>query len=99
MMIGTVAEDVANRDGTQSFVDVLSMLLAMQEGGLVLTAPAIGMTSLELVKRSAAPDEVLGWSHSCFVGDLPCLRFRGCSQHLDVLDRAGRRRQLRADVS
>ena len=95
LMIGTVAEDVVNGDGTQTFVAALSALLSIQEGGLALTAPAIGLTSFELVERSEAPYEVLGLSHSCFLGDLPCLQCRGCLKHLDVLDRLGRRRARR----
>lgn len=91
LMIGTIAEDHVNRDGTPEFVETLDRLLTQQEGGLKLEAPAIGLTAQELLSTSAAPPEVLGWSHSCFVSDIPCLKCRGCAKQLATLRRAGLR--------
>ena len=98
LLIGTVAEDGANGDGSPEFVQTLSGLLAMQEGGLELIAPAIDLSSVELVERSGIPPEILTWSHSCCVSDVPCLRCRGCLKHLAVLDRTGRRRPVTEEV-
>jgi 7-cyano-7-deazaguanine synthase len=92
LLIGTIAEDSANGDGTERFVEALDAVLACQEGGLRLSAPAIGMSARDLVGVSGIPDEVLGWTHSCFVSDIPCLKCRGCTKHLTTLDRSGRRR-------
>lgn len=91
LMIGTVAEDRSNGDGTERFIGALDTLLACQEGGMRLTAPGIGMSAIELVSVSDIPGEVLGWTHSCFVSDIPCLKCRGCAKHLTTLDRTGRR--------
>lgn len=89
--IGSVAEDEVNRDGSSQFRDALSTLMHLQEGGITVEAPAAHLSAMELVKTSAAPAELLGWTHSCFVSDKPCLRCRGCQKHLGVLAALGRR--------
>lgn len=89
--IGSVAEDEVNRDGSVAFRTTLSKLMELQEGGISIDAPAARFSAMELVKESAAPAELLGWTHSCFVSDTPCLRCRGCQKHLSVLDALDRR--------
>jgi len=91
LMIGTIAEDAANGDGTRAFVEAMDVLLQSQEGVLRFSAPAIDMTAPELLQRSGAPQEVLGWCHSCFVSDIPCMKCRGCAKQLKVLEYTGRR--------
>ncbi len=90
-MIGTLSEDATNKDGTPDFVEVLDRLLRLQEGGIRLTAPAIGMNAVELLMASGIPQEVAGWTHSCFVSDTPCMKCRGCQKQLKVLEYTGRR--------
>jgi len=72
LLLGTVVSDRAHADGAPSFVDALSRLLQMQEGGLTLEAPAIAMSSAELVRTSGVPAGLLAWAHSCHVGPLAC---------------------------
>jgi 7-cyano-7-deazaguanine synthase len=91
IMVGTVSEDKTNGDGSEAFIAALDVLLSLQEHGLRVSAPAIHLTSAELVKDSGVPAEVLGWTHSCFVSDIPCLRCRGCGKHLGALEAIGRR--------
>ena len=90
-MIGTLSEDSSNGDGTPEFVDTMDRLLRLQEGGIRLVAPAIGMNAVELLATSGIPQEVAGWSHSCFVSDTPCMKCRGCRKQLKALEYTGRR--------
>lgn len=91
VLTGTVASD-GNRhaDGTTGFYDRLDSLVRYQEGGISVLAPAIGLTTVELVTASCVSDSVLGWTHSCHRGDLPCLDCPGCHKRAQVLERLGR---------
>jgi 7-cyano-7-deazaguanine synthase len=91
ILIGSVLEDRLNRDGTREFRDALDTLLRQQEGGIGLDAPASALSSVDLVRTSAIPPRVLGWTHSCFISNVPCLKCRGCRKHLGVLDELGLR--------
>jgi 7-cyano-7-deazaguanine synthase len=84
LLIGTVASDSQHRDGTAEFVDMLAKLLEHQEGNLSLVAPALGMTSVDLVRTSRVPRAVLCWAHSCHVGNIPCGTCRGCNKYREV---------------
>jgi 7-cyano-7-deazaguanine synthase len=57
-----------------------------------VTAPAIEMSSAELIERSGVTDAVLGWAHSCHVADVACGSCPGCLKHADVLSKMGRPR-------
>lgn len=81
LMIGALATDAEHADGRPAFVDAISGLMSLQEGGVTVNAPAIGMDAPELVRVSGIPREVLAWAHSCHVGDLACGRCRGCVKH------------------
>jgi 7-cyano-7-deazaguanine synthase len=81
LVIGALATDVEHADGRKSFIDAISNLMEMQEGGLTVSAPAVDMTGVELVQRSGIPQAVLAWAHSCHLGDLACGRCRGCVKH------------------
>lgn len=89
--IGSVAEDEVNRDGSTEFRSALSTLMELQEGAIRVDAPAAHLSARQLVEVSSAPTELLGWTHSCFVSNTPCLKCRGCQKHLGVLDALGRR--------
>jgi len=79
--IGALRTDGFHVDGRQEFVDALSALLSMQEGGLRLEAPAAAYSAEELVQVSGIPMNVLAWSHSCHKSDYACGYCRGCEKH------------------
>ncbi len=79
--IGALRTDGFHVDGRQEFVDALSALLSMQEGGLKLEAPAAAYSAEELVQVSGIPMNVLAWSHSCHKSDYACGYCRGCEKH------------------
>lgn len=92
VLIGTVATDCRHKDGTHQFVDDMDKLLCAQEGGVRFAAPAISMTSAELVRQSRIEPSVLAWAHSCHVGRLACGRCRGCVKHSEIMQTLGLQR-------
>lgn len=86
LMLGSVASDGVHADGRGEFYVAVDALLALQEGGMRVTAPALDMTTVELVRRSGVSRDVLAWAHSCHVGDLACGACRGCVKHYWVTD-------------
>lgn len=89
LLIGCLATDGRHADGRASFVEAMDALLAMQEGGMRLEAPAISMTAVALVRASGAPHEFLAWTHSCHVADHACGMCRGCQKHYETLEGLG----------
>jgi 7-cyano-7-deazaguanine synthase len=89
LVIGTVKTDGAHADGTPRFIEAMSALLELQEGGVTLKAPAIEWTSAQLVRRSEVPIEVLAWAHSCHTSDFACGRCRGCAKHFETMQELG----------
>jgi 7-cyano-7-deazaguanine synthase len=85
ILIGTLASDAANGDGSASFVDALDHLLALQEGGLRLEAPAIELDAAMLIEASRIPAPLLAWSHSCHVANHACGRCRGCNKRATIM--------------
>ncbi|HET8899626.1 MAG TPA: 7-cyano-7-deazaguanine synthase [Rhodanobacteraceae bacterium] len=85
LLLGTVASDGTHRDGTKEFVDKVDALMACQEGGLRVRAPAIGLNTAELVRTAGIPLNMLAWAHSCHKASVPCGQCRGCNKHLEVL--------------
>jgi 7-cyano-7-deazaguanine synthase len=59
LLIGTVQSDSAHKDGTKAFVDAISDLLRGQESSMLIEAPAIEMSTAELVRRSGIPSSYL----------------------------------------
>lgn len=84
LMIGTVRSDGGHLDGTPGFVERLDALLHYQEGGLRVSAPAITLSTAELVRAARVPLPILAWAHSCHVSDVACGRCRGCNKHREV---------------
>ena len=90
-MIGCVKGDGDRHvDGRSVFIDALGALVAMQEGGPEVIAPAIGQTSAELVGESGVSDALLALTHSCHRSSLACGACPGCSKRGDVLSALGR---------
>lgn len=84
LMIGTVRGDAGHLDGTPGFVERLDALMRYQEGGLRVTAPAIAMSTAELIRTADVPLSLLAWAHSCHVSDIACGTCRGCNKHREV---------------
>lgn len=87
--IGTVCSDATHRDGTREFMDAMNRVLACQESGIVLEAPAIDLTTAGLIRRSGLPSEYLAWAHSCHKADVACGNCRGCNKYFEVFEELG----------
>lgn len=77
--VGLVKGDIY-KDCSPAFVDALNRLLAMQERPVKVVAPGRRLSTLELLKKSRIPFEMLGATTSCHVGDIPCGRCAGCTK-------------------
>ena len=84
LLLGTVATDAQHRDGRTTFVAHLDALMRCQEGEMAVTAPAIGLTTVDLIRQTKVPRSLMAWAHSCHTGDLPCGRCRGCNKYLET---------------
>jgi 7-cyano-7-deazaguanine synthase len=89
VLIGTVASDKRHADGSEDFVLCLNSLLEMQEGGVTLEAPAIKLSSLELVRESRIDLSILAWAHSCHSSNVACGHCPGCAKHSEVMQSIG----------
>lgn len=89
LMIGALATDGTHADGRPEFVEAMSKVMSLQEGGITVSAPAIGLTAVELVKTSGIPREVLAWAHSCHVANFACGQCRGCVKHYQTWEALG----------
>lgn len=84
LLLGAVSTDGTHTDGTPPFVEAIGQLLALQEGALTVEAPAIALTTAELVRRSKVPRPVLAWAHSCHRASVACGQCRGCNKYFEV---------------
>jgi 7-cyano-7-deazaguanine synthase len=86
LMLGSVSSDNIHVDGTAKFYETLSALMAMQEGRLMVSAPALDLTTAELVQSSGISRDLLAWAHSCHTSPLACGDCRGCYKHQRVME-------------
>jgi 7-cyano-7-deazaguanine synthase len=84
LYLGTVKSDGSHRDGTPEFIGAISRLMALQEGGMTVEAPAIELGTAELVRKAGVPRDMLAWAHSCHKSNVACGRCRGCNKYLEV---------------
>lgn len=89
LLIGTLVTDAQHADGNPEFVKTISNLLFLQEGKMILEAPAINMTASHLIKISNIPLEILAWSHSCHTSEYACGMCRGCRKHYETMVELG----------
>jgi 7-cyano-7-deazaguanine synthase len=82
--LGSVASDSAHIDGTAMFVQAMDNVLSLQEGGIRLVAPALRLSTMELIQAASLPRQVLAWAHSCHRSDFACGVCRGCQKNLAV---------------
>jgi len=86
IIIGTVRGDSdVHADGRAEFISCLDAIMRVQEGGVRVTAPAIKLSSEELLSCSGATADLLGWTFSCHVSEYACGQCRGCTKHLNAI--------------
>jgi 7-cyano-7-deazaguanine synthase len=86
LLLGSVVSDGTHVDGTAPFYNMLDRLFAMQEGLLRVSAPALDLTSAELVRASGIGRDLLAWAHSCHTSAIACGACRGCFKHQHVME-------------
>ncbi|MDD9973320.1 MAG: 7-cyano-7-deazaguanine synthase [Candidatus Poribacteria bacterium] len=86
LLIGALRTDGFHKDGTQDFIDRMNAIFALQEGDLIIEAPAIKLDAVELVRESGVPRDILSWSHSCHVAEYACGFCRGCRKHYETME-------------
>jgi 7-cyano-7-deazaguanine synthase len=96
IIIGAVRTDV-HADGKRPFIRGIDRLMALQEGNVKVSAPALSLKPTRLIEDSGFPDALLGLTFSCHVMEYPCGRCRGCVKHLGTLDRMRRLRGRAAE--
>lgn len=84
-MIGTVRSDCIHPDGTLEFVHAIDQALQIQDTRIRLTAPAIDMSTFELVQASNVSRDLLGWTFSCHRAAVACGQCRGCQKTVELL--------------
>ncbi len=89
LIFGAVSTDAIHADGRREFFERITRLMELQEGGIRVTAPAIELSSVELIRKSGAPLSILAWSHSCHVAALACGVCRGCVKHATTMKALG----------
>jgi 7-cyano-7-deazaguanine synthase len=57
--------------------------VAYQEGHLRVVAPAIALSTVELIRLVAVPPGLLAWSHSCHKANIACGNCRGCNKYIE----------------
>jgi 7-cyano-7-deazaguanine synthase len=89
VMIATVSNDWEYKDGSVGFIETISKLLLLQEGGIRLSAPAIEMTAVELTLKAQVPPEVLSKTFSCTSTARACGVCASCLKRYEVLKSTG----------
>jgi 7-cyano-7-deazaguanine synthase len=89
LLVASVQSDGSHADGREEFFDAIDRVLQLQEGGLRVSAPAIRMTSSELIRASGIPGSILCWAHSCHTSSFSCGNCRGCFKHDAVMKEIG----------
>lgn len=89
LLFGTVVSDCFHADGTKEFFLAIDELMSLQEGTIKVSAPAIDMSSADLIRISHVSPEIIGWTHSCHTHNYSCGRCRGCQKHIQVLKEVG----------
>lgn len=90
ILIGTVASDHVHADGSPEFVERLDRLIKCELPKTSVIAPAIDLSTLELVEMSRVPIDILGWTFSCHRSTVACGQCRGCNKTIDLWEALGR---------
>lgn len=90
VLLGSVSTDgLRHVDGTRRFYEALDALIALQEGGIHVAAPALELTTAELVQRAALDPSVLALTYSCHRACRPCGDCPGCWKRTELLRELG----------
>ena len=89
IMIGTVASDKDHPDGSPRFIDAISHSINAQNSKIKVVAPALHMTTRQLVESSKISFDLLGWTFSCHRADVACGQCRGCNKSFDLFNAIG----------
>lgn len=89
LLFGSVKSDFIHIDGRKEFFDKINDLTSLQEGSIHIAAPAVELTSTELIKLSGIERGILAWAHSCHVSNFACGSCRGCYKHQSVMAELG----------
>lgn len=82
---GVVKSDNRFLDGSKRFLQRMAGVLACQEGGLRIVAPAHSLTAEELIIKSKAPRSILGATFSCHRSNIACGDCPGCRKQRELL--------------
>jgi 7-cyano-7-deazaguanine synthase len=63
--------------------------MQLQEGSISIEAPAINLSTAELIQVSGIPPEQLAWAHSCHKSNFACGECRGCNKYFGVRKELG----------
>jgi 7-cyano-7-deazaguanine synthase len=85
LIFGSVRTDADHLDGRPAFFTKMDEVLSTQEGAIRVTAPAIHLSTAELIRMSGIPRSLLAWAHSCHLSDFACGNCRGCYKYETVL--------------
>jgi 7-cyano-7-deazaguanine synthase len=85
ILFGSVKEDLRFPDCTKKFFDRCNHLISLQHSGIRISAPAVEMSVIDLVKRSNMTWEIFGWCHSCNVSARSCGQCGSCVKASRVL--------------
>lgn len=89
LIFGSVKTDSFHQDGRAEFFEKMSDVFSLQEGHIVVSAPAINLTTPELVRASGIPRSLLAWAHSCHISRYACGHCGGCEKYYWVMKELG----------
>lgn len=84
LLLGSVQSDEIHADGRRSFYQAIDAVMRLQEGAVEIDAPALSMSTVELIRTAKVPETLIAWAHSCHTGNLACGTCRGCVKHYYV---------------
>lgn len=82
---GTVKGDNRFSDGSKIFYKRLGSLISHQEGNIKISAPAINLTTEQLIIKSKTPRSILGATFSCHRSNIACGDCPGCRKQRELL--------------
>lgn len=87
IMVGSVSTD-KHADGKAPFYKAIDRTVSLQEGGVRVSAPGRQYSTVELLKVSEFPHDLIGLTFSCHVHEYACGQCSGCLKHRECVDEA-----------